>query len=115
VGARRRKAALGEIGVVGGAQPEADLSDEERAVRDAERVERDAQRRQSIEGQRHFGSAEFGDIRPPSDPKERLLADLDEVRDKRTATDFHGALVEGRELVREVLHRHGMIMADEVD
>lgn len=80
------------------------------------REQRDAERQAAMQGQQHLGEQKFGDYRPEgANAQSRLVADIREAQAKLTKSDFAGAIEEGREALREVLHRHNMIMADEID
>jgi hypothetical protein len=83
---------------------------------DAEKAQRAAERQAAMEGQQHLGETKFGDWKPEGQSaQQRVVQDLHEARSKVTATDYVGALEQGKAAVRDVLHAHGMIMADEVD
>lgn len=85
-------------------------------VNAAEKAQRDAERRAAIEGQQHLGENKFGDYRPEgASAQAKLISDLQEAHSKVTATDYVGSLEQGKSLMREVLHNHGMVLADEVD
>lgn len=83
---------------------------------DAEKAQREAERRTAMEGQQHLGETKFGDWRPEgASLQDQLIQDLREAQSKVTATDYVGSLEQGKAAMREVLHAHGMILADEVD
>lgn len=106
------KAAMAENGITSATSS----GQQDNGASDAEKAQRDAERQAAMQGQQHIGEAKFGDYRPEgAKQQDRVIADLQEARSKVTATNFVDARDRSVEAVREVLHNHGMIMADEVD
>lgn len=104
------QATLKEYGVSSGSSGEQD------PAAAADKARRDAERREAMEGQEHLGEVKFGDWRPEgASAQDRLVADLREAQSKITATDYRGALEQGKAVMRDVLHSHGMVLADEID